>query len=446
MVGAGRRLTNGGGRGRITGAWEALRASFGFPSGVAMLAGIVAGAALPALDELLGVDLPVLSFESQSSARSLLETIGTTTVAVAGLSFSVTVVAFTLASSQLSPRVLRSFRSDRLSQVTLALFLGTFVYCLVLLVRLGVRGDGAEPPNLSVTFAVLLALAAFAMFAGFIAHIVSMLQPSSVIDAIRSDAATVVANRYPSGLGEPDDADLSTQHAERALARSEGRVVAAPRAGYLNLVDVGAIVDAADAADALVRQRVVVGSYVLPGQALAECYCAGRSDDLEQAIGAGFKVSRQRTLVQDIAFPVRQLADVALKGLSPGVNDPTTAINAMEALTAVLIQFAHSERPAAVRVGAGGAPRLVTLAPDLGDLVGLGFNEVRVSAGRLPAVSIRLVELLDEIERAAATAGIETSVMSTQRRLIAAGTGEEGPTAADRERVRVAADRGGDDS
>ena len=136
----------------------------------------------------------------------MLETIATSVVSVAGLSFSVTVVAFTLASSQLSPRVLRSFRRDRLSQMTLAALLGTFVYCLVVLVRLGVSDQSAEPPNLAVSVAMLAAFGSFALFAVFIAHIVSMLQPSSVIAAIHDDAKGVIADRYPCGPGEPDDA------------------------------------------------------------------------------------------------------------------------------------------------------------------------------------------------------------------------------------------------
>ena len=112
-----------GGRGSISKAWDALWSSFGFLPGIAMASAVALGLGLPAIDDLVAIDVPILSFQDQSSARSLLETIGTTTVAVAGLSFSVTVVAFTLASSQLSPRVLRSFRSDRLSQATLAILL-----------------------------------------------------------------------------------------------------------------------------------------------------------------------------------------------------------------------------------------------------------------------------------------------------------------------------------
>lgn len=121
-----------------------------------MVAGVVLGFGLPAIEDDLELDIPLFDFSSQDIARSLLETIATVTVSVAGLSFSVTVVAFTLSANQLSPRVLRSFRRDRISQVTLAAFLGTFIYSLVLLVRLDTFG-GDRIPDLSITLAALTA-------------------------------------------------------------------------------------------------------------------------------------------------------------------------------------------------------------------------------------------------------------------------------------------------
>jgi len=182
---------------RVSSAADALRSSFGFLSGVAMVAGLIAGFTLPLLDAKLNADLPVFEFADRDAVRSLLQTVATTTVSVAGLSFSVTVVAFTLASSQLSPRVLRTFRSDRISQATLAVFLGTFIYCLVLLLRLGSAADGQPIPNLSVTLAMLLAFVAFATFAGFIAHIVRMLQPSMLIQTIHDTGRPLIEAPTP---------------------------------------------------------------------------------------------------------------------------------------------------------------------------------------------------------------------------------------------------------
>ncbi len=416
-----------GGRGRLALAWDSVKASFGFPSGVAMVTAVFVGLALSSLDEALNVTVPVLTFDSQSAARGLLETIATATTAVAGLSFSVTVVAITLASNQLSPRVLRTFRSDRLSQITLALFLGTFVYCIVVLVRIGVNGVDAKPPNLSMTVAVLLALAAFGTFAGFIAHILRMLQPSSVISSIQSDAASATADLYPSGPGAPDSDDQAALLAASALDGATVTEVRAEAAGYLTVVDTASLLKATDEAGGIVRQKVMIGDYVVPGQVVAEVGIVvgegqsgdeGPAEEIATAVHGAFVLGRQRTLVQDIAFPVRQLADIALKGLSPGINDQTTAENAIDAMASFLVEFSGCERPSLVRVDDAGEPRLIAIAPDLDDLIRLGFEQVRIAASGDPTISARMLVLLDLIEGAASREGIESTEVSRQRRLI----------------------------
>ncbi len=408
--------------GRFAVVWEALRASFGFPSGVAMILGVLVGLFLPAIDDALNVTLAVLTFDSQATARGLLETIATATVSVAGLSFSVIVVAFALASQQLSPRVLRSFRSDRLSQVTLALFLGTFIYCLTLLVRLGVSGLGAEPPNLSVTLAILLALASFTTFTVFIAHVVSMLQPSSLISAVRSDAVGAIPNHYPGGPGEPEDEALAARTFSRLTGEGGSRQILAKESGSLTVVESGSIIECASEADALVRQSVCIGEYVLPGQSIAEYWVSGSDEqleDLEDRVRHAFGLGDQRTLVQDIAFPVRQLADIALKGLSPGINDPTTAEDAMNAMGTFLVEFAASEPPSPVRVDSDGNPRFKALAPDLDYLVKLGFSQVIHAAADLPTTMARLDEQIRMVGDLARRNGVPSDECERQRRSIA---------------------------
>lgn len=389
-----------------------------------MIAGIVFGLVLPAIDNAAGIQLPALAFESQSSARSLLETIGTTTVSVAGLSFSVTIVALTLASSQLSPRVLRTFRSDRLSQMTLALFLGTFIYCLTLLVRLGVTGSGGEPPNLSITLAVLLAFTAFLTFAIFIAHIIRMLQPSTVVSGILDDARTLNESRYPSGPGDPENPAAASRSALEMIDPGGSREVCASESGYLTLVKVGRLINIADENNTVVLQNVPVGTYVLAGQAIAEVWTAADdSDELETAIRKCFVLGKQRTLDQDIAFCVRQFADIALKGLSPGINDPTTAEIAMDTMCAFFVEFAGAERPSEVRVDSDDNPRFIASAPDLNDLVKLGFDQVRVSAEGSPTFNARLLELLILVEREASRNGVKSEEIDRQRRLITSPQG-----------------------
>jgi uncharacterized membrane protein len=414
---------SGRGRARILAVLDDVRTSFGFPSAIGIGVAVLAGLLLPSADDALGLEVPVLSFDSQASARSLLETIGTATTAVAGLSFSVTVVALTLASQQLSPRVLRSFRGDRLSQVTLALLLGTFVYSLTLLVRLGVSGEDAEPPHLSITLAVILALVSFATFAAFIAHIIDLLQPSSVIASVRRDATGLSREPFPAGPGEPEDATAAGEAAEQKLGRISLAEIDSEKNGYLTFIDVPALIDCATGHDAIIVQSVYVGAYVLPGQSIAEVGLLDGDDDatkhsaIASSIRSAFVIGDQRTLMQDIAFPVRQLADIVLKGLSPGINDPTTAENAIDALGAVLTEFVRSERPSSVRVDGSGAPRFVARAPGIDDLVHLGFEQVRSAARRDGVFHQRMTAVLDHLEREARRCGLSSREISRQRRL-----------------------------
>ena len=409
-----------------------------------MAAGLVAGLAMPAVDRALDVELPLFDFDTQDAARSLLGTVAGAAVSVAGLTFSTTLVAFTLASSQLSPRVLRTFRRDALGQATLAALLATFIYCLAVLIRLGSATDpstSAETtvPNLSIALATLLAFVSLGLLALFIGHIVHMLQPAAVIADITKETHDLVAHRFPAGVGD-DPADRARAAAE-VRARTERDApwpVRSEGSGYLTMVRGHALVVAASEDDLLVRQVTPLGHYVLPGEVLAEVWGDAAEGRREQ-LRAAFALGDQRTQVQDLAFTLRQLADIALKGLSPGINDPTTAENAMDAAAAVLVRVAGGEHPEAVRVDGDGRPRFVAAAPSLDDLIRLTFEQVRVFAAPYPVFAVHLLGLLERIGAAARRAGVPQREADVQAALIRDGPDGEVPTGADVSRVRDAA-------
>lgn len=388
---------------------EAVRGAFWLLSAIGVPTTVVAGFALTELERHVHIDLGLFGLADQASARAVLQTIATATVSVAGLSFSVTLVALTLAAQQLSPRVLRTFRSDRVAQTTLASFLGTFAYALIVLARLG-EVDATRVPALAVAVAILLALLSFGLFVAFIGDIVVALQASTIIQRIGDDATQAIRGRSPRGIGAaPENAARASRVVEEHLSRPCVPPLVAAHAGYLTHIDRN-LIDLAASNDAFLRQCVDVGDYVLTGQTLADVWTDELAEDAREGLTAAFRLAPERTIAADVQFPVRQLADIALRALSPGVNDPTTAQNAMSALTDVLIRCADDDGVELVRVDDRDAPRLLARTPSFDDLVQLGFEQVRRAAGDEPVIARHLYGLLQALsltDRGAASATVK---------------------------------------
>ena len=427
---------------RLAARWDALRRSFWLLPATAMVVGAVLGWAIGSLDDDVTLDFGVVSFSDASSARQMLQTIATVTVTVIGISFSVTVIALQLASQQLGPRVLRTFQADALNKFVLSLFLGLFVYCIVVLMTLD-AGAGGSVPELAVAVAIALAIVAFGSFVAFIHNIVDSLQASTLIGRIAAEGQRTLATPFPSGIGaEPRDLAEARAEAARRTSTGSRRVVCADKAGYVATIDGARLMEVAVGEDLLVRQRLGLGEFAVTGMALAELWAPRDvSKDVADRVAGVFGLERERTVVQDAGFPVRQLADVALRALSPSMNDPTTAENAMDTLTDMLVRFAGSPAPAPVRVDDQGTPRFVAIAPGLDDLVRLGFDQVRAAAAGHPVVAAQLIALLGEVERAASEHGLSATEAGRQIRLLREGVAGAVPTAADERRVQGGARR-----
>ncbi len=393
---------------------DALRRSFWVLPAVGIAIGVVVGYFLVEIDYTLELAPGVFNFVDLQSARAVLQTIATVTVSVIGLSFSVILVALQLASQQLSPRVLRTFQGDRLAQSVLAVFIGTFMYSLVVLAKL--REEGV--PALSISIGVLSAIVAFMLFVAFIHHIVVSLKPSTLIKRIGVDGRWVIEERWPQAGEVPE----SLEHARRAVERQrsqDGVPVPAPRAGFVSAVDADALVRLAAERDVVIIQRARIGDYVLTGAVLATVH--GDRDAAEavvEEVQGQFVLGEERSLAGDVGFPMRQLADIALRGLSPSLNDPTTAANAIDMLADLLLRYVSEDPPEPIRAGADGQPRFVALVPDLADLLRVEFEQVRVAAAGHPVILRQLIARLDEVARAAVEHGSDIGELRRQQQLM----------------------------
>ena len=420
--------------------WSRARETFWvLPAGGIILA-IAAGLGLPRLDAHITLPDAVAISGQEDTARAVLAGIIALGVSVAGVSFSVIVVALVLASQQLSPRVLRSFQRQPLNQAVLAMLLGTATYALFVLGALN-EEENNPVPEFAVTLAMAMAAASLGLFVVFLHHAVRSLNASTVIRRIAAEGHESIDDPYPTGVGTPPDDQQSAERRAAEFEEADGCVeVRAPRAGYIASVDGAKILDWATANDAFVEQRRGVGDFALTGAVLAVARFEGERRLDEGPVADAFALEEERLVDGDIAFPVRQLADIALKGLSPGINDPSTAENAMDSVADTLVRFAQRDEIAALRLDEHGVPRLRALVPTLDKLVRLGFDEVRRDSANRPSFAVRLLELLADL-REAAPAARASAEISRQAELIAEQAAGLADHQADQRLVMEAYDR-----
>ena len=290
-------------------------------------------------------------------ARSLLSTIAGSMITAASVTFSLAAVALSIASQQYGSRVLRNFMRDRITQVVLGTFVATFIYS-VLVVRT-IRGSdfsGGFVPAISVTVAIVLSLASLVLLIYFIHHVSASIQASHIIRVIAENLEAAVPKLYPSEAGEPGDvtAVLATMKEGGCFK------LALTKSGYLQTIDLATLMEDARKHNYIAKLLVKPGDHLLAGSPLCEIYGTGA---LPQAAAKlvlkSFYVDRERTPAQDIRYQFQQLTDVIVRALSPGINDPFTAINGIDELASALMLFTKRTQVCEHRRDSNGQLRLI---------------------------------------------------------------------------------------
>lgn len=433
---------------RALGLWDDMRASLWFVPGlVSVIAVALAWVVLRldrwAADNEVG-ELAWAFSGGADSARQILATIAGSMVTIAGVTFSVTVVALTLAAGQYSPRILGNFMRDRFNQLVLGAFIGNFIYSLLVLRSIR-GGDEAYVPAVGVTVAILLAIVSLGLFIFFIHHIAVSIQVSSMIHSTQRETENEIAAVFARDPAAVGPAWIRTQ----AIPVPEGFRVPAEHDGYVQRVDTQAIVKAARRAETTVEMLVGPGDYSVRGSPIAVVDPEpGEPDDLVEAIQAACLLGRQRTIAQDPGHGFRQLVDIAVKALSPGINDPTTAVNCVAALTGLLARLADLDWPGDEFEDDSGTIRLRMPRATFDDYVALAFTEIRHYARGDLAVTLALLEGLGRVATTTGRANRRAALWREARAVMdEASRGIKHP--ADRSRVdaqlrRVAAELGQD--
>lgn len=385
---------------RIRGLLADLRASFWFvPTLMLLGCGVLALALIEAQQFETRAWLerwPRLFGVSADGARGILSTVAGSMMTVVGVAFSMTLVTLALASSQYTSRILRNFMRDRITQVTLGAFAGIFVYCLIVLRTIRSTESAEFVPRIAVSVSVLLAIGGIGILIFFIHRIASSIQASSIIASVATETIAAVHSLFPEELGESSEG-LREQPVEDLLGDRQWHCSTATSDGYIQDVNVEYILRLASQTRSIVRMERGIGQFVVKGTALFSVALENEPDaKLVASLHDAYSISRHRTLQRDCAFGIRQLVDIALRALSPGVNDTTTAIMCIDYLSAILSRLATRSIPSDHRF-VDGELRLLAKGDSFESLVSASFQQVCSSAGGNVAVMVRVLGSLQTI-------------------------------------------------
>jgi uncharacterized membrane protein len=336
---------------------------------------------------------------SASGAMSVLEAIAASIMTVTGVVFSVTIIALQLSSNQYTPRVLRQFMANRTNQVTLGVFIGTFTYALLVLRTVRTESAGEEfIPALAVTGGVLLTLLAMGYLIFFINHVAHSLQAPIIIDSIAQDSLRIVREMYPDELRAWSVPERREAEDVIPAAGHEAFQIRAAESGYVQAVERTGLLRLAARHDLLIRTEVQIGSHVLPGEVVMNVWSPrSLTLELESRLWNALVLGVERTPHQDLRHTITEMQEVAVKALSPAINDPTTAINVIHRLAQVLLDLAWRETGVAVDKDDSGTARVVIRRPDFEHMAGLAFDQIRHYGSENATVVTALLDNLADL-------------------------------------------------
>ncbi|MBN25628.1 MAG: hypothetical protein CL578_11345 [Alteromonadaceae bacterium] len=390
---------------RIITLWETIRTSFWFVPSIMALLAIVSSQLGLAFDRF-GADseLKILAgfYEtSPESARALLTTIATAMITVTSIAFSITVVALSLASSQFGPRLIRNFMMDTGTQCVLGFFLSTFIYCLLIIQATKSFEQQSFVPGFSILTSVLLAILGVGVLIYFIHHVARAIQADNVIDNVYCELNEIIERLFPKDDEQhtaQSDTDVDLQTPNFSQVYPNQQEIHSLNSGYVQTLDLAQLQSLAKETDMAFHMYVMPGDFVVKGTVLGAAYfhqpklgCATHKITDLVRLGA------HRTPVQDAEFAIRQLVEIAVRALSPGINDPYTAVTVVDKLSAVLCDLTAKTFPPQTYEDEEGVIRLQCKPVEYAGLGEAAFNQIRQYSKDSLAVTIRLLEGLSSI-------------------------------------------------
>jgi uncharacterized membrane protein len=346
------------------------------------------------------INLPGWIRTGSANSEQILIAIAAAVITVVGVVFSITILALTLASQQFGPRMMRNFVRDVGNQVTLGIFVGTFVYSVLTLGSIATLGP-TFVPHLSTSVAEALLLLDLGVLIYFINHIANSIQLPNVIAGIADDLMASIDAEFPQRVGELQDPN--PQHTGKsvpellALIEERGAVVPSQVSGYIQYVGYSQLISIATRTDSFIRLEHRPGHYLATGRPLAMVWPRGAATEVALALRKAHVTGPHRTLVQDPVFAIDQLVEIAIRALSAAVNDTFTALTCIDWLSAGLGRVSGRVLDEGVYRDSTGRVRLIEFDPSYARMVNRSFDKIRQAARGMPAVLIRLIDSLGSI-------------------------------------------------
>jgi uncharacterized membrane protein len=379
--------------------WEIIRASFWFLPLLIILMAIAAALTLIYVDtvyhEELSERLFMIFSGTAQSARSVLSVIAGAMLGVAGTVFSITLVALTLASSQFGPRLLRNFMYNRINQVVLGVYVATFVYCIIVLHSVKSVADELIL-SLSITFALVLATGSIFLLIIFIHHISVSIQADHIIADVDNKLKTSLKVLFPANVGDEPSDQFSTTDLHNIQKKYPIKdEVILERSGYIQALDREGLMEIAVDKDLFMEINHRPGEFLLEHMPLVVIRSAEKCREVDKKqIRKAFIIGPIRTPSQDAEFSIHQIVEVAARALSPGINDPFTAIRCVDSLAANINLLVNYDFPSPYRYDENKQLRIVAKPEKFSGILDAAFNQIRQFSKNSPAVIIRLMEVL----------------------------------------------------
>ena len=387
--------------------WDDLRSSFWFVPSLMVVSAIVLSLGTLHLDKVTSANhdnrVATLGWtfsRGPEGSRAVLSAVAGSMMTIASVTFSITIVALQLASSQFGPRLLRGFMRDRGNQIAMGTFIATFTYSLLVLRTINGTEGQVFVPHISVTVGLFLALFSLGVLIYFIHHAAESIQAENVIAAVSRELLRAIERLYPGLVGkEPREAAIEGGKWDiPADFIANSRPILARESDYLQAIDDDFLLGLATKHDLIISVVNRPGKFIFEGSDLARIWPKERAgDELSEEVYNAFYIGKRRTLRQDVEFAIDQIVEVAVRALSPGINDPFTAINCVDRLGAALCVLVAKEIPSRLRYDDDNRLRVITDTSTAAGVIDAAFNMIRQAARKDEAVTLRLFETITAI-------------------------------------------------